>query len=332
MKDKDELKNSLTLDDVEQIVDYLGGEPIRKNDTLICKTICHDGDSHKLYYYENSHLFKCFTQCEENYFDLFELIIKVKDCNLYEAIQFVLSYFGLSFEENFFPERTELQDWQIFNSHKTKVKDSQNEITLKVYENNILKNLPFVRLGNWEDEGISAEVAYRRGIRYDAAAEGIVIPHYNIDGKLIGIRERTMVKDNEDFGKYRPAIFNRIMYNHPLSFALYNLNNSKEAIHIMQKAVIFESEKSCLMFASSFGLENDISVACCGSSISSYQFQLLLEAGAKEIIVAFDKQFQSVGDDEFKRWTKKLENFNKRFSPYMAVSFMFDKNNVLRII
>ena len=111
MKDKDELKNSLTLDDVEQIVDYLGGEPIRKNDTLICKTICHDGDSHKLYYYENSHLFKCFTQCEENYFDLFELIIKVKDCNLYEAIQFVLSYFGLSFEENFFPERTELQDW-----------------------------------------------------------------------------------------------------------------------------------------------------------------------------------------------------------------------------
>ena len=55
-----------------------------------------------------------------------------------------------------------------------------------------------------------------------------------------------------------------------------------------------------------FGIENDISVACCGSNVSSYQIQSLIEAGAKEIIIAFDRQFKKINDDEFKRLTNKL--------------------------
>ena len=58
-------------------------------------------------------------------------------------------------------------------------------------------------------------------------------------------------------------------------------------------------EKSCLKYQSYFGLENDISVACCGSSVSAYQIQLLIEAGAEEIIIAFDRQFKEIGDNEF---------------------------------
>ena len=58
-------------------------------------------------------------------------------------------------------------------------------------------------------------------------------------------------------------------------------------------------EKSCLLYKSYFGLENDISVACCGSSVSAYQIQMLLDAGAEEIIIAFDRQFKEIGDKEF---------------------------------
>ena len=32
------------------------------------------------------------------------------------------------------------------------------------------------------------------------------------------------------------------MYNHPLGFNLYNLNNSKEAIKAIKKVIVFEGE------------------------------------------------------------------------------------------
>ena len=33
------------------------------------------------------------------------------------------------------------------------------------------------------------------------------------------------------------------MYNHPLGFNLYNLNNSKEAIKLLKKAIVFEGKR-----------------------------------------------------------------------------------------
>jgi len=88
-------------------------------------------------------------------------------------------------------------------------------------------------------------------------------------------------------------------------------------------------EKSTLLYASYFGEENDISVACCGSSLISYQVQLLLSLDVKEIIIAFDKQFQEIGDDEWKRWTKKLTDIHTKYGAYAQISYMFDKNNLL---
>ena len=83
------------------------------------------------------------------------------------------------------------------------------------------------------------------------------------------------------------------------------------------------------MYASYFGQENDISVACCGSSLSSYQIQLLLDLGVEEIIIAFDKQFKKLGDEEHIAWTRKLKDINKKYSSKVKISFMFDKENLL---
>lgn len=120
------------------------------------------------------------------------------------------------------------------------------------------------------------------------------------------------------------------MYNHPLGFSLYNLNNSKNNIKILKKAIVFEGEKSPLLYESYFGRENDISVACCGSNLSSYQLKLLLDLGIEEVVIAFDKQFKTKGDLEFKRWTKKLADIDKKYREYVKISFMFDKNDILR--
>ena len=119
------------------------------------------------------------------------------------------------------------------------------------------------------------------------------------------------------------------MYNHPLGFNLYNLNYSKDNIKLLQKAIVFEGEKSPLLYASYFGEENDISVACCGSSLISYQVHLLLSLGVKEIIIAMDKQFQEIGDDEWIRLTNKLKSIHNKYGAYVQISYLFDKGKIL---
>ena len=109
---------------------------------------------------------------------------------------------------------------------------------------------------------------------------------------------------------------------------LYNFNYSKDAIGIIQKAIVFEGEKSTLLYKSYFGIENDISVACCGSNLSTYQVQLLIEAGAKEIVIAFDRQFQEINDDEYKHLTKNLMKINNKYKNDVVISFIFDKNMI----
>jgi DNA primase len=70
---------------------------------------------------------------------------------------------------------------------------------------------------------------------------------------------------------------------------LYGLNWNKDHIKTIKKAIIVEGEKSVLLYASYFGWDNNICVACCGSSISAYQVQFLLDLGVEEIVIAFDK-------------------------------------------
>jgi hypothetical protein len=109
---------------------------------------------------------------------------------------------------------------------------------------------------------------------------------------------------------------------------LYNFNKSKKNIELMKTAIIFEGEKSTLLYKSYFGIENDISVACCGSSISAYQTQMLLDCGVNEIVVAFDRQFQGIGDQEFKHLKQNLTRFRDKYKNFVTVSFIFDKNMI----
>lgn len=335
--DKDSLKENLSIEEIFDLVSELGGEPIMGNDSFTARTICHGGDSHKLYYYNNTHLFHCYTGCGDATFDIYELIVKInklagrENFTLPQAISFVARYFGFTAETFAFEDNLEAnEDWKIINNFKrSKEKTEKQIVELKIYDDKILKYLPHPHIIPWENEHISFEILQARGICYDPINEGIVIPHYDINNNLIGIRERTLIKENEQYGKYRPAYLNGKLYNHPLGFNLYNLNNSKYNIKNFQKAIIFEGEKSTLLYASYFGINNDISVACCGSNLINYQVQLLLSLGVKEIVIAFDKQFQEIGDTEWQKWTIKLKTLYNKYNGYVNISYLFDKNNLL---
>lgn len=349
----EDIKNNLTIDQIYDFLADAGGEPQMHGDMIISRTICHNPPgqgSYKLYYYDNTKLFKCFTQCSDT-FDIFQLVLKIKRLageqiiywskeavqtsrpwDLPDAIRFVAIYYGIEPpDENFSENRTELQDWQILSKLEAKKLQKSNKqiVSLKVFEDDFLKNMVTPRIIPWEKEGITPEIMQAHGICYDAKNQGIVIPHYNIDNQLIGVRERTLLKENEDKGKYIPAIIMGKMYNHPLSFNLYNINVSKNNIRRIKKAIVFEGEKSTLLYGSYFGLENDISVAACGSNLINYQVYLLLSLGVEEIIIAFDRQYKEIGDDEWKKWTEKLQHINDKYHSLVQISFMFDKKNLL---
>ena len=342
---KDTLKENLTIEEVFELVNELGGEPEMKNDFFISKTICHNtlenlhNASHKLYYYNNTHLFHCYTECDETSFDIYELILKInknmgiQNYTLSKAIYFIAKYFGYTNDIFDFEDNTKetLEDWKIINNFKKKkeLTKSIKNFKLKTYDEQILKHFPQPHIIPWELENISYKAILFNNIHYNPIKEEILIPHYDINNNLIGVRSRTIIKENEIYGKYKPAFIHNKMYNHPLSFNIYNLNNSKDNIKIFKKAIIYEGEKSCIKHFSYFGKDADISVACCGSNLINYQVNLLLSLGVKEIIIAFDKQFKKTGDLEWEKWIIKLKTFYNKYNGYVNISYLFDTKNLL---
>ena len=167
-------------------------------------------------------------------------------------------------------------------------------------------------------------------IKYNPVNGVILIPHYDALGRLIGIRQRTLVKEDEIYGKYRPTRFHGQLCNHPLAFNLYGFDKAKQNIMDMEIAIVVESEKSVLQYISYFGTKSNICVAVCGSSLSNYQFQMLKKCGIKELVIGFDKDFEELKSVEHKQVEKKLMKIYNRYNQEVNVSFLFDlENNVL---
>ena len=340
--DKQEIRDSLSIDNIFEILEEWGGEPEYCSTGLIARTICHnrlnDDASRKLYYYDNTGLFRCYTGCEEPVFDIFQLCIKVMDLqhnvkyDLNDAVRWIAHRFGMSGKEEDSPEEDGLEDWKILANY-ARIQDIQvstPNIILEEYDDTILSRFNYnVKIKPWLDEGISQQVLDNAEIGYYPGDAQITIPHFDKNGRFIGLRGRTLVKEEAElYGKYRPMKVNGQMYNHPLGLNLYNFNNARCVIPKMRKAVVFEGEKSVLKAQSYFGFDNDIYVACCGSSLSSYQTQLLIDAGAQEIIIAFDRQFKTIGDDEYNHLLNNLKKIQLKNKKSVNISYILDKKRL----
>ena len=337
--DKLEVKKSLSLDNIFELLTEWGGDPEYTDFGLLSATICHNepGEgSRKLYYYTNSSLFQCYTGCGS--FDIFELAIKVFqiqndiEMDLNDAVRYIAVKFGITSMSGPEEEVYKTEDWKILKTYDRiqEIELKDYHVELKEYNNDILSNLNYnIEITPWLNEDITQEVLDKAKIGYFPGGDQITIPHFDSNDRFIGLRGRTMCDEEaETFGKYRPIKCNQQLYNHPLGMNLYGYNWNKNAIKIMRKAIIFESEKSVLKYASYFGWDNNISTACCGSHISNYQIQLLLDLNVDEIIIAMDRQFKEIGDDEWKHLTDNLTKIFNRYKNYTTISFIFDKEMI----
>lgn len=331
----EDVKERLELEDIVTLLDYFGAEPELRGDYIVARTICHDGDSRKLYYYENDGygLFQCYTHCGA--FDVFELVQKVKHLDdLNAAVYFVVNFLNLQNELEEIDETELTDDWKYFRQQE-KIRQeeagqqTQQELLLPEFNLDIIEHYPQPRYLNWERDNIKKEVCDFCQIHYDPVKGNILIPHFDVNNRCVGIRQRTLIQEDEKYGKYRPWKNNGTLYNHPLAFNLYGFNWAKGNIIDNQIAIVAESEKSVLEYISYFGLKNNICVAVCGSSLSKYQFELLRSCGVKEIVIAFDKDFQDINSKEREEVEEKLLKIYKKFGNLVNMSFLFDKENIL---
>ena len=117
--DKLKIREALTDENIYDLLQEWGGDPSRDTFGYVSATICHNppGEgSRKLYYYENTGLFRCYTGCD-SYFDIFELTTKVakiqwdKEFDLNDAVRWIAQKFGCSGDHENRPEDEDLDDW-----------------------------------------------------------------------------------------------------------------------------------------------------------------------------------------------------------------------------
>lgn len=326
-----ELQESLTDEKIIKLVTELGADRYEdKVDCIIFPTICHNEDaadaSMKLYYYKSNKLFHCYSGCGEsfNIFGLFE--------RRYELLGIEYDFFKdivLKITDGKFSQKKESGFYQVYESPYQKIQGQRAKVSLKIYDDNILNVFSNYKPQIWLDEGISEKSMEYYNIKYSISQNKIIIPHYDENNNLIGIRGRALNDEDIKLGKYMPITIENHLYAHPLGFNLYGLNLVKENIQKFKTAVVVEGEKSCMLYDTMFGHDANICVAACGSSLHKYQIQLLLKYGVERIVVAFDKE----GDD----WKEKEKYFNKlkknclKYRNFCKIGFIYDNSNLLEL-
>lgn len=345
MLDKDKIKESLTVEDITKILDELGSElnhsePNRDSKgNPIYQTVCHNSykGSKKLYYYNESKMFHCYTNCGN--MDIYEVVINAKkqqgyDFSFYDSVKYVAEITGRTYHaENDIKSSNKIDDWEWINriSYKKptldKELDTYNEHVLEIF-------LPYQN--NWIDEGITKEIAELYEIGYSLQNNSITIPHRNKQGGLVGIRQRNLSQEEVNEGrKYIPIYINGRLYNHQTSHNLYGLHITKDNITKYKRVYLFEGEKS-VMKSHLYYPNDNFSVAVSGSNISQWQVDKILELGVHHVVIAFDKFRKKRENESEKIYSKHVLNYQKKllrlahkFSPYCRTYIIWDFDDKL---
>ena len=323
---------SLTIDDVARFLESLGVEVDRFENHLICPTICHnpveEAESRKLYWYQNNKVFHCYTECNEN-MSIFELYRRYMSLNVEDITIEDAELYVKQFIKNVKIKEVERKSPLSLDKDKYIIKDNNEE--LKEYPISTISYFSTYYHPSWLKEGITKEVMDKFQIKFSLGQNKIIIPHLDIDGRLVGIRGRALEEKDIELGKYMPITIGDTIYKHRLQFNLYGLYQHKEAIQKYRRVVIFESEKSCLKDDVFYG-KNSVAVACCGSSLSKYQVALLCKRlGVSEITIAFDKEYIDLKDPKAKTYRQKLIDICDKYKYSASFSYIFDEQNLLEL-
>lgn len=316
----------LNTDKIIDLMERLGVETyVRRPGYVIFPTICHNEDpaqaSMKLYYYENNHIFYCYTNCQS--MSIFKFLKHYYECR------------NISFDwyEDIYKVVLDCSNFRLAAPGHVTYKSIRDQyrrpehIQLPTYSEGILNTFTKFYPPEWLNDGISKTAMDKFNILYSIPQNKIIIPHYNIDNKLVGVRGRALNPwEVENIGKYMPVQIEGKWYSHPLSLNLYGLNKTKENIKKTGICFIFEAEKSVLQIDSFDRL--NCAAAVCGSQFNKFALKILIQnCHPNEIVICFDKE-EKPGEDIY---FNKLYKLCNKYKNYANFSFIYDMENLLEL-
>ena len=326
MIDYEQIVKDLKDEEVIRLMYELGADRHEETDNyIIFPTICHNENateaSMKLYYYKDTHLLYCYTEDGPmSIYKFLENYYKTRNIEYNWGQDILKVVFQCSAATELTTKET------IFKqSLKDKYRKRQS-IQLAAYSPNVLESFVKQYPIEWLEDNISAGAMDKYNIRYSISQNKIIIPHYDINNRLVGIRGRALNESEIAYAKYAPVKIEDIVYKHKLSLNLYGLNHNWENIKELGVCYIAESEKAVLQ-SELFG-EKNCTVAICGSSLNIYQIKLLMQhCQPKEIVLCLDKE-ELPGEDKY---FYKLWDMCSKYKLYTNMSFIYDRENLLNL-
>ena len=333
--DVKKLKKSLSLAHHKQIMQALGIPSYSENSTQI---VYYTGDknvdpykgSPKLYFYKDTNIYVGMTAGRS--YDIISLTqtrlsLLKKPCSFLDACQFILDTTNINPDSiSRIKKDDHVYDWSNLERF-IRVRKYGNQ--LSEYNRNIIDTLPSLYPQAWIDEGISEETMEKYQIRYYERCNQTVIPCFDDEARLVGVRVRNWDKDRVEQAKYMPLVtLDGQCYKFNTNQVFYGINYNKPEIERTGKVIIVESEKAVMKLDTYMGRHN-IALGMYGSNLGIQRRNQLLKMGVNTVSYVVDNDFIGQDDEFFEQWREKIRHFIKLWDGFCRVEIVWDNLGLL---
>ena len=333
--DVKKLKKSLSLAHHKQIMQALGIPAYSENKEQI---IYFSGDknkdalkgSPKLYFYKDSQIYFGYTSSRS--YDIISLVqtrlsLLKQPCSFLDACQFILDTTNINPDSiSRVKKEGHVYDWSNLERF-IRVRKYGNQ--LSEYNRNIIDTLPPLYPQAWIDEGISEETMEKYQIRYYERCNQTVIPCFDDEARLVGVRVRNWDKDRVEQAKYMPLVtLDGQCYKFNTNQVFYGINYNKPEIERTGKVIIVESEKAVMKLDTYMGRHN-IALGMYGSNLGIQRRNQLLKMGVNTVSYVVDNDFIGQDDEFFEQWREKIRHFIKLWDGFCRVEIVWDNLGLL---
>ena len=333
--DVKKLKKSLSLAHHKQIMQALGIPSYSENSTQI---VYYTGDknvdpykgSPKLYFYKDTSIYVGMTAGRS--YDIISLTqtrlaLLKQPCSFLDACQFILDTTNINTDSiSRVKKEGHVYDWSNLERF-VRVRKYGNQ--LSEYNRNIIDTLPPLYPQAWIDEGISEETMDKYQIRYYERCNQTVIPCFDDEARLVGVRVRNWDKDRVEQAKYMPLVtLDGQCYKFNTNQVFYGINYNKPEIERTGKVIIVESEKAVMKLDTYMGRHN-IALGMYGSNLGIQRRNQLLKMGVNTVSYVVDNDFIGQDDEFFEQWREKIRHFIKLWDGFCRVEIVWDNLGLL---
>lgn len=325
----------LTLSHYDTILRELGIPIFSKSNT---EWRCYSGDRHKnpfdgspsLIFYPDTKIFQGYSAGRA--YDAIALVqtrlnLLGQTCSFLDACNWILE------KTDFDPTKiakpltnNHVYDWSELERF-VRVRKYGNQ--LPEYNRNIIDTLPPLYPQAWIDEGISEETMAKYQIRHYERCNQTVIPCFDAEARLIGVRVRNWDKDKVEQAKYMPLItLDGQCYKFNTNQVFYGINYNKPEIERTGKVIIVESEKAVMKLDTYMGRHN-IALGMYGSNLGIQRRNQLIKMGVNTVSYVVDNDFIGQDDEFFEQWREKIRHFIKLWNGFCRIEIVWDNLGLL---